>query len=79
MIIVIQCADRVGLVAAISGLLAQKEFNIISMHEHVDNTANLFFMRLEVDKTGGYEGLEENLSEILPAGALIKINPVPEK
>jgi formyltetrahydrofolate deformylase len=79
MIIVIQCADRVGLVAAISGLLAQKEFNIISMHEHVDNTANLFFMRLEVDKTGGYEGLEENLREILPEGALIKINPIPEK
>jgi formyltetrahydrofolate deformylase len=79
MIIVIQCPDRVGLVAAISGLLAQKEFNIISMHEHVDNTANLFFMRLEVDKTGGYEGLEENLREILPEGALIKINPIPEK
>jgi formyltetrahydrofolate deformylase len=79
MIIVIQCADRVGLVAAISGLLAQKEFNIISMHEHVDNTANLFFMRLEVDKTGGTEGLEENLREILPTGALIKINPIPEK
>lgn len=79
MIIVIQCADRVGLVAAISGLLAQKEFNIISMHEHVDNTANLFFMRLEVDKTGGYEGLEENLHDILPANALVKINPVPEK
>jgi formyltetrahydrofolate deformylase len=79
MIIVIQCADRVGLVAAISGLLAQKEFNIISMHEHVDNTANLFFMRLEVDKTGGYEGLEENLRDILPENALIKINPIPEK
>jgi len=79
MIIVIQCADRVGLVAAISGLLAQKEFNIISMHEHVDNTANLFFMRLEVDKTGGAEGLEKSLREILPTGALIKINPVPEK
>ena len=79
MIIVIQCTDRVGLVAAISGLLAQKEFNIISMHEHVDNTANLFFMRLEVDKTGGAEGLEENLRDILPENALVKINPLPEK
>jgi formyltetrahydrofolate deformylase len=79
MIIVIQCIDRVGLVAAISGLLAQKEFNIVSMHEHVDNTANLFFMRLEVDKTGDAERLEENLRDILPTGALIKINPEPEK
>jgi formyltetrahydrofolate deformylase len=79
MIMVIQCADRVGLVAAISGLLAQKQFNIISMQEHVDNTANLFFMRLEVDKTTGAEGLGESLLEILPAGALIKINPAAEK
>ncbi|MET3979200.1 formyltetrahydrofolate deformylase [Mucilaginibacter sp. UYP25] len=79
MIIVIQCTDRVGLVAAISGLLAQKQFNITSMQEHVDNTANLFFMRLEVDKTGGYEGLEESLKEVLPIGSLIKINPIAQK
>lgn len=79
MIIVIQCTDRVGLVAAISGLLAQKQFNITSMHEHVDNTANLFFMRLEVDKTDNAEGLEEDLCQILPHGAIVKINPLPEK
>ncbi len=79
MIIAIQCTDRLGLVAAISGLLAQKEYNIVSMHEHVDNNANLFFMRLEVDKTVGYEGLEESLKDILPDNSLIKINPVPEK
>ena len=79
MIVVIQCTDRVGLVAAISGLLAQKQYNIVSMQEHVDNTANLFFMRLEVDKTGGYEGLEDNLRGILPDNAIIKINPEPEK
>ncbi|WP_454801046.1 formyltetrahydrofolate deformylase [Mucilaginibacter phyllosphaerae] len=79
MIIVIQCTDRVGLVAGISALLAKKQLNIVSMHEHVDNTANLFFMRLEVDKTTGAEGLEESLREILPANALIKINPVAEK
>jgi len=79
MIIVIQCTDRVGLVAGISALLAKKQLNIVSMHEHVDNTANLFFMRLEVDKTTGAEELEESLREILPANALIKINPVAEK
>lgn len=79
MIIVIQCTDRVGLVAGISALLAKKQLNIVSMHEHVDNTANLFFMRLEVDKTTGAEGLEESLREILPDNALVKINPVAEK
>ncbi|GGH15510.1 formyltetrahydrofolate deformylase [Mucilaginibacter phyllosphaerae] len=79
MIIVIQCTDRVGLVAAISGLLAQKQFNIISMHEHVDNTANLFFMRLEVDKTIDDERIEDDLRDILPNNAIIKINPAAQK
>ncbi|HUZ61765.1 MAG TPA: ACT domain-containing protein [Hanamia sp.] len=35
-IIVIQCSDKVGLVAAISNLLAKNAINIISMREHVD-------------------------------------------
>jgi len=79
MIIVIQCTDQVGLVASISGLLAKKGFNIISMHEHVDNTENIFFMRLEVDKAEGAKDLETSFHEILPAGAIIKINPEAEK
>lgn len=79
MIIVIQCTDRVGLVAAISGLLARHQFNIISMQEHVDNTENLFFMRLEVDKAEGADDTEQELQQILPDGAIIKINPVAQK
>jgi formyltetrahydrofolate deformylase len=79
MIIVIQCTDQVGLVAAISGLLARQEFNITSMQEHVDNSENLFFMRLEVDKANEAYDLENDLKQILPDGALIKINPTTEK
>lgn len=79
MIIVIQCADRIGLVAAISGMLSQKNFNIISMQEHVDNTERLFFMRLEVDRSSGAEDLKESLEQILPERAIIKINPNTEK
>jgi formyltetrahydrofolate deformylase len=79
MIIVIQCTDQVGLVAAISGLLAKQELNIISMHEHVDNTANLFFMRLEVDGASDANDLQYNLQRILPEGALVKANPLPYK
>jgi formyltetrahydrofolate deformylase len=46
MIIVIQCKDRVGLVAAIAGLMAAEQINIISMREHVDTVEELFFARL---------------------------------
>ncbi|HTE01337.1 MAG TPA: formyltetrahydrofolate deformylase [Mucilaginibacter sp.] len=78
MVIVIQCTDQVGLVAKISGLLAEENFNILSMHEHVDKTENLFFMRLEVDKQSNGV-LEQKLRVLLPADALIKVNPNPEK
>ncbi len=79
MVIVIQCADQVGLVAKISGLLAEKKFNIVSMHEYVDNGENLFFMRLEVVNEPGLELLGQQLRDLLPEGALVKVNPNPEK
>ena len=75
MVIVIQCTDQVGLVAKISGLLANESYNILSMHEHVDKAENLFFMRLEVNKQSEASILEEKLRELLPYGALIKVNP----
>lgn len=80
MIIVIQCRDQVGLVASISALVARHQYNIISLGEHVDVAENLFFMRLEVDgNAADTQTLEQELYEILPAGALVKINPKPEK
>ncbi|TWR27927.1 formyltetrahydrofolate deformylase [Mucilaginibacter achroorhodeus] len=79
MIIVIQCADRIGLVAAISRLMADKGLNINGMQEFVDNDEDLFFMRLDVDQTDGAAEIEKDLRQILPEGAIVKVNPVPEK
>ncbi|QXV67106.1 formyltetrahydrofolate deformylase [Mucilaginibacter sp. 21P] len=79
MIIVIQCADRIGLVAAISCLMADKGLNINGMQEFVDNDEDLFFMRLDVDQTDGAAEIEKYLRQILPEGAIVKVNPVPEK
>ena len=42
MVIVIQCTDSVGLVAAISRVLANAGYNIVSMREHVDQEENKF-------------------------------------
>lgn len=50
MIIVIQCKDRTGLVAAITGVLAAEGLNIISLREHVDKIACRFFLRLELEQ-----------------------------
>jgi formyltetrahydrofolate deformylase len=79
MVIVIQCTDQIGLVAKISALLAADGFNILAMHEHVDKTENLFFMRLEVNKEAKGNLLEQKLRELLPQGALVKVNPDPVK
>src|ERR1700761_9455131 len=79
MVIVIQCTDQIGLVAKISGLLAEEKLNILSMHEYVDKAENLFFMRLEVNKEAEDVLLEQKLNELLPPNALIKVNPNPVK
>lgn len=79
MIIVIQCADQVGLVAAISSVVSKQQLNIISMREYVDKVENLFFMRLEVEEIFNAAELETQLSAVLPDDATIHINPLPQK
>ena len=79
MIIVIQCKDQVGLVAAISGILAQESLNIVSLREHVDKEANRFFIRVEVDRDFTVEVLEEKMRVLLPADASMSIDPRPGK
>lgn len=79
MIIIIQCEDRVGLVADISRILSEAGLNIISMREHVDKLGSRFFMRLEIDGAADELALEKKMQEVLPNGAIIGINPVPDK
>lgn len=79
MIIVIQCNDKVGLVADISIVLAKAGCNIVSMREHVDIEENKFFSRIVVDSTGNHHQIEHELAKVLPRHAVIKVNPSPEK
>jgi len=79
MVIIIQCKDRIGLVAAISGLMAKKNINIVSMREHVDTVANQFFVRLVAEKYNNTAELLIELRVVLPADAIISVNPDPEK
>jgi formyltetrahydrofolate deformylase len=79
MIIVIQCKDQVGLVAAISGVLAKEQLNIISMREHVDKEENRFYTRLQIEQNVNEDALQQHLQSVLPADAVITINPLPQK
>src|SRR5258706_5112178 len=79
MIVVMQCKDQVGLVAAVTGVLAAAGQNIVSLREHVDKAGNRFFMRIEMEQDGNGPELELQLQAVLPEGALITVNPLPQK
>ncbi len=79
MIVLIQCVDKVGLVAAIASVMAAADCNIISMREHVDTTANLFFTRLVAKQNEDSAVLLQRLKSVLPSNAIVQINPDPEK
>ncbi|MDO9254311.1 MAG: formyltetrahydrofolate deformylase [Bacteroidales bacterium] len=79
MVIVIQCKDSVGLVAAISTVLAEAGYNIVSMREHVDQEENKFFARIVVDHIADQRSLENAIEKVLPTNAVVKVNPLPEK
>ena len=46
-VLLIDCPDRTGLVATVSGLLYQHGANILHADQHQDPQAGLFFMRVE--------------------------------
>lgn len=79
MIILIQCRDRVGLVAVIAKVMAKNGINILSMREHVDILEGQFFLRLATDSYNDADGLYQELKASLPPDAAITVNPQPEK
>jgi formyltetrahydrofolate deformylase len=79
MIILIQCKDKVGLVAVITDLIARHGINIVSMREHVDTVAEQFFIRLQAEPFSDTGSLYSELKSLLPADASITMNPQPEK
>lgn len=79
MVTLIQCRDRVGLVADISRVLAEKKLNIIAMREYVDTEANHFFARLVTDPLEDEDSLSIDLRGILPADTWLRIQPQAEK
>jgi len=79
MVIIIQCDDRVGLVADIAAVLAKFRCNIVSMREHVDSEENKFFVRVVADGINDPGEIELAIIEVLPPNAIVRVNPVPEK
>lgn len=79
MVILIQCKDSIGLVAAIAQVISESNSNIIAMREHVDVEACRFFARIEIQEATNTETLKQKLKNVLPTDAEIQINPLPDK
>ena len=51
-VLLIDCPDRKGLVARVSGLLYERGANILHADQHIDRDMGLFFMRVEWELSG---------------------------
>jgi formyltetrahydrofolate deformylase len=79
MVILIQCKDSIGLVAAIAQVISNFNSNIIAMREHVDIQASRFFARIDIQEAIDTSVLIIGLKKVLPIDAAIRINPLPDK
>src|SRR5690606_6111504 len=51
-ILIIQCRDQKGIVAAVSGFLHQYNGNILEIDQHIDEESGHFFMRAKWELSG---------------------------
>lgn len=51
-ILLICCRDRTGIIAGVTGLCDKKDWNILEVDEHVDQSSGTFFMRLVFELDG---------------------------
>ncbi|MGB1204712.1 MAG: formyltetrahydrofolate deformylase [Chitinophagales bacterium] len=78
-ILLIDCADKVGLIYKITELLFKNNLNIIKNDEFVDKQKKHFFMRTEFSGKIAHQKLVEELETLLPKNANIKLNPQKKK
>ncbi len=50
--LLVSCADQSGLVAAMAGFISESNGNIVDLEQHVDNSEEAFFMRIEWELDG---------------------------
>lgn len=79
-LILIQCHDKIGLVARIASTIVSFNLNIDAMHQFVDEGEFQFFARFECSgaETDG-QLIHDELLKHLPDYAIVKVNPASSK
>lgn len=65
----LSCPDRVGLLAEVTNLCAQRSLNLLEAHQFTDNEAGWFFTRLRLQPVGGFAGKESLQGDLAPFAA----------
>lgn len=79
-LLLVECPDRVGLIASLTNVMSQKGLNITSLHEFVDSMQKRFFFRVSFEGAYDPEPLKEALKKSLPPEHILKlIAPRPKK
>lgn len=75
-ILLIDCPDRKGLVYNITKQVYAKDLNIISNQEFVDADSSHFFMRTAVEGNNLDDTFLQNLKDVLPGDANIRLTAI---
>lgn len=74
-VLLIECADRKGLVHAATGVLLRHGLNIVANDEFVDAESGRFFMRTETEGEADAGVVRDELRRLLPEGADVRVSP----
>lgn len=79
-LILIQCRDKIGLVARIASTIVSFNLNIDAMHQFVDESEFQFFARFECSGAeANGQLIHDELIKHLPDQAIVKVNPASPK
>ncbi len=63
-VLLLQCADRPGIVAAVGAFVAETGGNVVEADQHSDPAAGLFLQRVEFDVDASLDSLHDNFAPL---------------
>jgi formyltetrahydrofolate deformylase len=73
-VLLVECADRPGLVHGVSGALFRQGLNVVGNQEFVDRPSGRFYMRTEFDGAVDGAALLEDVRAALTVGASVRLS-----
>jgi formyltetrahydrofolate deformylase len=78
-LLLIDCPDEKGLIHKITGILFQHNLNVEDQGEFVDQATGHFFMRTEISGSFNREVVVQELGQIVPSKATVRLEEKREK